>query len=60
MSPSSSSGCATDPSAYAATVDGEPDAADDDLTALERAEAELDELERELRRIEGAEDAPEG
>jgi hypothetical protein len=59
-SPSSSSGCAADVSAYALTVDGEPDGADDDLAALERAEAELNELEQELRRIEGAEDAPDG
>ena len=41
-------------------MDGEPDGADDDLAALERAEAELSELEQELRRIEGAEDAPDG
>jgi len=59
-SPSSSSGCAADPSAYASTVDGEPDDADEDLAALERAEAELHELELELRRTEGAEDAPDG
>jgi len=36
-------------------VDREPDDADDDLAALELAE-----LERELRRVEGAEDAPDG
>jgi hypothetical protein len=42
-------------------VDRAPDRdADDDLAALEQAEAELTELERELRRIEGAEDASDG
>ncbi len=39
-------------------MDGEPDDADEDLAALERAEAELNQLELELRRTEGAEDAP--
>jgi len=34
--------------------------ADRDLGALEQAEHELAELERELRRIEGTEETPEG